>query len=92
MWEYAYGQISEGLDIDHLCRNRRCVNPYHLRTVTRRVNLLAGKTIVARQARQEYCVHGHAFTEANTYRWQGHRFCRTCRSRRNRERSIRRVS
>lgn len=89
MWEYAYGPIPDRHDIDHLCRNRACVNPYHLRTATRSENLLAGQTIVARQSRQQYCVHGHAFSEENTYRWRGHRLCRKCRERRNRERSIR---
>lgn len=35
-------EIPEGLDLDHLCRVRACVNPYHLEPVTRRVNLLRG--------------------------------------------------
>ncbi len=36
------GEIPAGLDLDHLCRNRRCVNPYHLEPVTRKENLDRG--------------------------------------------------
>lgn len=40
-WSYEYMRdtIPAGLDIDHLCANRRCVNPWHLEPVTRTVNL-----------------------------------------------------
>lgn len=37
-YEYAKGAIPEGLQIDHLCRNTRCVNPEHLEAVTPRTN------------------------------------------------------
>lgn len=37
-WELAHGPIPTGLDIDHVCRVRRCVNPDHLRLATRKQN------------------------------------------------------
>lgn len=88
-WAYTYwrGPIPEGLAIDHLCRVRNCVNPWHLEPVTWRENLLRGDTIAARNAAKTHCVHGHEFTEANTrLRHDGgttRRACRQCE--RNRE-------
>lgn len=59
-YELSVGGIPDGLDIDHLCRNRGCVNPSHLEAVTRRENLLRGahpKMIARREGR---CCRGHA--------------------------------
>jgi hypothetical protein len=39
MWELEYGDIPIGMDLDHLCRNPKCVNPNHLEVVTRSENL-----------------------------------------------------
>lgn len=44
-YEAFFGPIPEGYDIDHLCRNRRCCNPFHLEAVTRRENLMRGETL-----------------------------------------------
>jgi hypothetical protein len=49
------GPIPEGLDIDHLCRNRGCCNPEHLEAVTRRENLMRGETLAAYHSRGEVC-------------------------------------
>ena len=77
-YEFCVGPIPEGLTLDHLCRVRHCVLSDHLEPVTNRVNLLRGEGFTAQQARQTHCKHGHPFDEANTYRWRGHRACRTC--------------
>lgn len=71
------GEIPAGLDVDHLCRNRACVNPWHLEPVSRSENLRRGYEA---RGPKPTCKHGHDFTEANTYpRPGGHRGCRTCR-------------
>lgn len=78
-WELLVGPIPDGLDLDHLCRNRLCVNPDHLEPVTRRENLLRGETIPAFHAAQTHCVHGHEFTPDNTHiERNGSRRCLRC--------------
>lgn len=71
--------IPRGLQLDHLCRNRACVNPGHLEPVTSRVNTLRGDSYAARAARKSRCKRGHKFTPENTYvRPDGARRCRVC--------------
>lgn len=82
-YELAVGPIPRGLQLDHLCRNRACVRPDHLEAVTARVNTLRGNTITAANARKTHCIHGHAFTPENTYRYQGKRACKACRTANN---------
>lgn len=75
------GPIPKDLQLDHKCRNRICVNPFHLEPVTARENVLRGNGLAATNARKTHCVHGHEFTPANTY-WSStnQRACRACKN------------
>ena len=67
-YEAFVGPIPVGLEIDHKCRQRACVNPQHLEPVTSRVNQLRGDSASGKNARKTHCDKGHEFTDANTYR------------------------
>ena len=86
-WAYEYfkGPIPPGLQLDHLCRNRNCVNPAHLEPVTNRENLLRGDTLSARNTAKTHCPQGHPYAGDNLYIDPfGKRQCRTCVAYRNR--------
>lgn len=79
-YEAWVGPIPEGMQLDHLCRTRHCVNPKHLEPVTGAENTLRGAGFAAVNAAKARCVRGHAFDEANTYiNPSGSRVCRECR-------------
>lgn len=79
-WAYEYfkGPIQDGLQLDHLCRNRHCVNPAHLEPVTGRENILRGET-GKNNSDKTHCPQGHHYTGDNLYvNPAGSRVCRTC--------------
>lgn len=78
-WAYRHlrGPIPRGLDLDHLCRMRPCVNPDHLDPVTHAENVRRGSSFGGNT-----CGKGHRFTPENTYirKDTGVRVCRRCRA------------
>lgn len=81
-YEMYKGKIPDGLTIDHLCRNKKCVNPEHLEAVTSRENNLRSNSSSAKHARATECPRGHAYSAENTYtRPDGKgRGCNECRA------------
>ena len=77
-YETLVGRIPDGLQLDHLCRNRPCVNPGHLEPVTPRTNVRRSEGPPAMNARKVACSRGHAFTPENTYFGRDGRHCRPC--------------
>lgn len=75
LYENLVGKIQQGYEPDHLCRNRRCVNPDHLEIVTHGENVRRGNSTKKRQ----FCHRGHPFDEENTHiNKAGGRVCREC--------------
>ena len=77
--------IPAGMVIDHLCRQRGCVNPAHLRVVTVRDNIVAfgSENMIAAQVQQTHCKRGHALTGDNLAPYalgRGRRACRACKA------------
>lgn len=88
-YELARGPIPDGLQIDHLCRNRACCNPAHLEAVTQQENIRRGRSgdmSSERWLSSTHCKHGHPWTPENTH-WGPSkvtrsgltRVCRACR-------------
>lgn len=76
IWETLNGPVPSGLDLDHLCRKRLCVNPSHLEPVTRKENILRGSGAAALHARKTHCKRGHEFSAHEA--GKGWRRCKTC--------------
>ena len=78
-YEIFVGPIPYGLQIDHLCRNRSCLNPDHLEAVTGTENQYRSMSPTGLNARKTHCKRGHPFDERNTRIGKdGSRNCRTC--------------
>ncbi len=73
------GTLVHGMTIDHLCRNKLCVNPDHLEQVSYRENSLRSSGPLRRQIAATTCPRGHEYTDANTYRQGSKRSCLKCR-------------
>lgn len=83
-YERFVGEVPEGLQTDHLCRNRSCVNPSHLEPVTRRENILRGIGPSAIHAAKLVCLNGHSLEGDAVYRRRDRRgrHCRQCQAER----------
>jgi len=66
-YEFYIGPIPEGMQLDHLCRVRNCVSPYHLEPVTQQENILRGEGVAAVNAKKTHCLNGHEFTVDSVY-------------------------
>lgn len=90
-WKLLRGRIPQGLELDHLCRVRRCVNPDHLEPVPHRINALRGESPSAKHAAKTHCPYDHPYDSENTWTRpaSGQRACRTCKALRAHEYSTR---
>lgn len=77
LYEVLYNSVPGGLELDHICRNRRCVNPAHLEVVDHTENLRRGAIDWRRHL--THCKRGHPLEPSNVYRRNGRRHCRQCR-------------
>lgn len=79
IYEYYHDSIHPDLTIDHLCRNRKCVNPLHLEQVSHKENIMRGDTLALKNSKKTHCKRGHEFTPKNTYvNPRGSRCCMIC--------------
>jgi hypothetical protein len=80
VYEWFYGEpIGEGMVIDHICMVRRCVNPWHLREVTRAVsNVENTNTFAGVNARKTHCPRGHEYNAVYMKDGRPSRVCNVC--------------
>lgn len=81
VWEITHGPIPPGLEIDHLCRVRNCVNPDHMELVTHKENINRG----LRGRMVTHCPQGHEYT-SDTLLSKPRRDCKVCHAKRERDR------
>lgn len=82
LYELLVGRVPLGLQLDHLCRVRHCVNPQHLEPVTASENVRRGMgptRSAERMLARTHCPAGHPYAGENLYLDpRGRRYCRTC--------------
>lgn len=81
-YELLVGPIPDGMTLDHLCRNRRCVNPDHLEAVSNVENVMRGVGLGPTNAAKTLCPNGHRLPERIG---PGERVCLPCKRRRQSE-------
>lgn len=92
-YELTYGTVPPGLQLDHLCRVRSCVNPRHLEPVTSRENTMRSPICPAAvNARKTSCINGHPFNGTTTILGQNRRRCRICVNKNKRDAYARSVA
>lgn len=85
-YEIVYGKVPDGMELDHLCRNKKCVNPEHLEVVTKSENNRRGNSPSAKNARKTHCPRGHELADGNLFiHKSGRRSCLICFTRQRRE-------
>jgi hypothetical protein len=78
-YKRTIGAIPDGLELDHLCRNRACINPKHLEPVTHKENTRRGMSPSGLNSRKTHCSKGHPFDGENlAVNYRGWRYCLTC--------------
>ena len=78
-YEIFNGHIPNGITVDHICKNRKCVNPWHLDLTTRFENVQRGANKIAQNAGKLNCPQGHSYSGENLYvTKKGFRQCKTC--------------
>jgi hypothetical protein len=81
----ARRHIPDGLELDHLCRNRACVRPDHLEAVAPKVNQQRGMSPSGVNSRKTQCPRGHEYSVQATGKRAGRRRCVECHRERNRQ-------
>ncbi len=77
-WNHLVGQVPDGLVLDHLCRNKVCVNPDHLEPVTPAENTRRGYSPAAMNARKTACPQGHPYDAVVMVDGRERRKCSIC--------------
>jgi len=77
-YEDKFGKTPDGLELNHICRNRKCCNPDHLEAITHSENIQKGISV---NRNKTHCPQGHEYNEENTYirSNRNHRECRICK-------------